>query len=184
MRVLIVKTSSMGDVIHTLPALTDAGQHYPAIQFDWVVEENFQEIPAWHPLVRRVIPVAFRRWRKTFFSRKTWAEWKTYQKILSKEPYDVIIDAQGLVKSAFLTFFAKGERSGLDWQSAREKLASLSYQQKYTVNFYQHAVVRMRQLFAAVLKYPQPTSLPDYGVDRTRFVLDKASDPYLIFLHG
>ena len=63
-RVLIVKTSSMGDVIHTLPALTDARRAYPDIQFDWVVEEGFAEIPSWHPAVDRVIPVAIRRWRK------------------------------------------------------------------------------------------------------------------------
>lgn len=65
MKVLIVKTSSMGDVLHTLPALTDAVRYYPDIQFDWVIEENFAEIPYWHSAVKRVIPVAIRRWRKT-----------------------------------------------------------------------------------------------------------------------
>ena len=63
MRVLLIKTSSLGDVIHTLPALTDAARAIPGIQFDWVVEEGFAEIPSWHPAVARVIPVALRRWR-------------------------------------------------------------------------------------------------------------------------
>ena len=67
MRVLIVKTSSMGDVLHTLPALTEAGKALGNVKFDWVVEESFAEIPSWHPLVDRVIPVAWRRWRKHFF---------------------------------------------------------------------------------------------------------------------
>ena len=66
MRVLIVKTSSMGDVLHTLPALTDAAQAIPGIRFDWVVEEGFAQIPSWHESVERVIPVAIRRWRKAF----------------------------------------------------------------------------------------------------------------------
>lgn len=69
MRVLIVKTSSMGDVLHTLPALTDAQQAIPGIQFDWVVEEGFAQIPSWHSAVDRVIPVAIRRWRKAGFPR-------------------------------------------------------------------------------------------------------------------
>ncbi len=65
MHVLIVKTSSMGDVLHTLPALTDAMNAIPGIRFDWVVEEGFSQIPSWHPAVDKVIPVAIRRWRKT-----------------------------------------------------------------------------------------------------------------------
>ncbi|CAK8740288.1 hypothetical protein SODG_003731 [Sodalis praecaptivus] len=69
MQVLIVKTSSMGDVLHTLPALTDAAHALPGIRFDWVVEENFAQIPTWHPAVRLVIPVAIRRWRKTGSAR-------------------------------------------------------------------------------------------------------------------
>lgn len=67
MKVLIIKTSSMGDVLHTLPALTDAMRAIEGIRFDWVVEENFAQIPGWHPAVDRVIPVAIRRWRKHWF---------------------------------------------------------------------------------------------------------------------
>jgi heptosyltransferase-1 len=71
LRVLVVKTSSLGDVIHTLPALTDAAAALPGIRFDWAVEQAFAEIPAWHPAVERVIPVAIRRWRKSPWSRAT-----------------------------------------------------------------------------------------------------------------
>lgn len=70
MRVLIIKTSSMGDVLHTLPALTDAMLALPGIEFDWVVEEGFAQIPGWHPAVSRVLPVAIRRWRKAGSARK------------------------------------------------------------------------------------------------------------------
>ncbi len=134
MRVLLIKTSSMGDLIHTLPALTDAGNAIPGIQFDWIAEESFAEIPAWHPLVRRVIPVALRRWRKGVFSKETREGWRELRAALH-EQYDLVLDAQGLMKSAFLTFFAKGTRAGLDFRSAREGFAALAYQKKCTLIF-------------------------------------------------
>ena len=182
MRVLLVKTSSMGDLIHTFPALTDAGKAIPGIQFDWLVEKNFASIPAWHPLVNKVIPVALRKWRKNIFAKETRAEWKQMLSQLRATNYDLIIDAQGLVKSGFVTYFAKGTRAGLDWSSAREALASLFYQKKYTVNFYQHAVVRMRSLFSLALGYSLPTSAPDFGLNRALF--SKQQNDYLVFLFG
>lgn len=183
MRVLLIKTSSMGDIIHTFPALTDAARAIPDIQFDWVVEEAFAEIPAWHERVEKVIPIALRRWRKNLGAKKTWKEMRHAQKILRGESYDLIIDAQGLIKSAFLSLFTRGERAGLDWGSARESFASLFYQKKCTVNFYQHAVVRMRQIFSRLLNYSYTDTTPDYGLHRSDFL---AEDPqrYLVFLHG
>lgn len=184
MRVLLIKTSSMGDLIHTLPALTDAGHAIPGITFDWVVEDSFKEIPHWHPLVDRVIPVALRRWRKGILSRDTRLGWKALRKQFDEREYDVILDAQALVKSAFLTFYAKGKRVGLDWKSAREPLASLAYQQKCTVNFYQHAIDRMRQLFSQALGYTLPVTPPDFGLDLSALVSASTPENYLVFLHG
>jgi heptosyltransferase-1 len=184
MRVLLVKTSSMGDVIHTLPALTDAGRNIPGIRFDWLVEEAFVEIPRWHPLVDQVIPVSLRRWRKGMLSRDTWASWRRLRQQLQANQYDLILDAQGLVKSAFLTLWSKGLRVGLDWPSERESLASLAYQKKCTVNFYQHAIVRMRELFSKALGYTLPDTQPDFGIARQSFQTGAAEEPYLVFLHG
>jgi len=82
MRVLIVKTSSMGDVLHTLPALTDAMQAIAGIRFDWVVEEGFAQIPSWHEAVDRVIPVALRRWRKAWLSAPVKAERRAIRETL------------------------------------------------------------------------------------------------------
>lgn len=183
MRVLLIKTSSMGDLIHTLPALTDAAKAIPGIIFDWVVEDNFAAIPSWHPNVDRVIPVALRRWRKGPFNKETRAEWQKLRKTLNEESYDLIIDAQGLMKSAFLTFFAKGTRAGLDFRSAREAFASFAYQKKYKVNFYQHAVHRMRSLFSLALGYELPATLPDFGLTLSLF--HKAeTEKYVVFLPG
>ena len=91
MRVLIVKTSSMGDVLHTLPALTDAAQAIPGIRFDWVVEEGFAQIPSWHESVERVIPVAIRRWRKAWFSAPIKAERQAFRETVQAVKYDAII---------------------------------------------------------------------------------------------
>jgi heptosyltransferase-1 len=184
MRVLIVKTSSMGDVIHTLPALTDAGNAIPGITFDWLVEENFAEVPGWHPLVKEIIPIALRRWKKQWRTKQTWLELRSVKERLKKQSYDLIIDAQGLLKSAIFTRWVKGKVSGGDWQSAREPIASLFYQHKCSVNPKQHAVTRMRSLFAQALGYTLPDTIADYGVDRASFFDSKAQQPYLVFLHG
>jgi lipopolysaccharide heptosyltransferase I len=111
-RVLLVKTSSLGDVIHTLPALTDAARAIPGIQFDWVVEEGFAEIPAWHPAVAQVIPVAIRRWRKNLWQTIKNGEWTRFKQRLSESRYDLVIDAQGLLKSAWLTRYVKAPVAG------------------------------------------------------------------------
>lgn len=185
MRVLIIKTSSMGDVIHTLPALTDAGLMIPSIRFDWVVEESFSEIPQWHPLVDRVIPVAIRRWRKNLFAKQTRQELKQFYNAVRATEYDVVIDAQGLFKSLWITRLAKTRlRSGMDWSSAREPLTSLFYQRKCNASWDLHAVTRLRRLFSQSLGYAVPDNVVDYGIDRMRLIEANSQEPYLVFLHG
>ena len=181
MRVLIIKTSSLGDVVHTLPALTDAALALPNIHFDWVVEEAFAPIPAWHPAVAQVIPVALRRWRKTPFSRQTRKQWHEFRQRIEATDYDLVIDAQGLLKSAWLTRMASGEHHGLDRHSAREGLASLAYEQKHHVPKGGHAIDRVRELFSSVLGYAVHHTEPDYGISNDN---KEANDPTLIFLHA
>lgn len=186
MRVLIVKTSSMGDVLHTLPALTDAMQAIPDVRFDWVVEEGFAQIPGWHPAVDRVLPVAIRRWRKNWFSADIRTERRRFYHELGSRHYDCIIDAQGLVKSAALvTRKALGPRHGLDWHSAREPLASLFYQYRHSVIWQQHAVERIRQLVACSLGYEKPQREGDYAIAR-HFTpsADDTLQEYAVFLHA
>lgn len=186
MRVLIVKTSSMGDVIHTLPALTDALEHIPSIRFDWVVEEGFSQIPTWHRAVDRVIPVAIRRWRKNWFRHDIRAERRHFYQQLTSIHYDAIIDAQGLIKSAALiTRKSRGTKHGLDWQSAREPLASWWYTHTYRMSKQQHAVEKIRALFAESLGYQKPTTQGDYAIAQ-HFVRNLPDDAnqYLVFLHA
>lgn len=184
MKVLIIKTSSMGDVLHTLPALTDAGRFHPGISFDWVVEEAFAEIPAWHPLVDKVIPFSWRRIRKKIFSRTFIQEIARFRSQLRQTKYDYVIDAQSLVKSAAMSLFAQGVRCGYTSAAAREPLASLFYQKRFAAPAVkeQHAIVRIRTLFASVLGYNY-TDLPlNYGIHLTSEAAEQA--PYVVLLHG
>ena len=183
MRVLVVKTSSLGDVVHTLPALTDARRAIPGIQFDWVVEEGFAEIPAWHPAVAQVLSVAIRRWRKHPLQTLRSGEWRRFKARLGEARYDLVIDAQGLLKSAWLTHHVQAPVAGLDRDSAREPFAARFYDRRYAVPREQHALERVRQLFAQALGYPLPESVADYGLDRAQLAAP-GEEPYLLFLHG
>ncbi len=188
MRLLLIKTSSLGDVIHTLPALTDAAKHHPELQCDWVVEESFTEIPKMHPCVNSVIPISLRRWRKNYLKAITSCEIPAFIKQLRSEHYDYIIDAQGLIKSAIVTRLARGKHYyGLDKQSAREPLARFAYQQKIAVPRDLQAITRVRKLFAETFNYELPTNMPDYGLDKEKLQLSTSEDfsyPYLVFFHG
>jgi heptosyltransferase-1 len=184
MRVLIVKTSSMGDVIHTLPALTDAASEVPDVRFHWVVEEALDEIPAWHPAVERVIPVALRRWRRRPIAALISGQWRGFRKSIKATDFDKVIDAQGLIKSAWIARMARGHRCGFARAAAREPLAALAYRERHAIPRGQHAVNRLRQLFAACLGYTLPGGAPDYGIDASRFHCAATVEPYVVFLHG
>lgn len=186
MHVLIIKTSSMGDVIHTLPALTDATIAIPNIKFDWVVEPAFQEIPAWHKAVQDVIVFPLRTWRKNLLQSFSAGEIRRFFSALRAEKYDVVIDAQGLIKSSVLARFSKSNvYGGLSAQSARESFASVLYNKKIIVPVNLHAIERTRNLFAGILDYSLSTKRDlDYGVDWQQFASKPVTKPYLFFLHG
>lgn len=177
------KTTASFALSAALPALTDAAHAIPGIRFDWVVEEGFAEIPTWHPAVDHVIPVAIRRWRKNLWQTLKNGEWRQFKKRLRERKYDLVIDAQGLVKSAWLTRYVKAPVAGLDRYSAREGLASRFYDRRLSVARGQHAVERVRQLFALALGYDLPSGLGDYGLDRSRLE-EIPTKPYVVFLHG
>jgi heptosyltransferase-1 len=163
MRFLLVKTSSLGDVIHNLPVVTDLRRQYPECKIDWVVEEGIADIARLHPGVRRVIPVALRRWRKSLFAGSTWQEMCAFRAALQEEAYDLVIDTQGLLKSALITHMARGRRCGYSASSAREPLAARFYDAAFEVPRDFHAVERNRRLAALAAGYIAPTTL-DYGI--------------------
>lgn len=184
MHILVVKTSSLGDVIHALPALTDAMRALPFATFDWVVEEAFQEVPGWHPAVREVIPVALRRWRKSVATSLFGSEWRACKRRLHDNHYDCVIDAQGLLKSAWVARHARAPIYGLDRNSAREPAAAWCYRYKFNVPWSLHAVERVRSLFSQALGYPLPATRGDYGLDKNFFIDIVPRERRVLFLHG
>ncbi len=187
-KLLIVKTSSLGDVIHNLPIVADIRSQHPDIEIEWLVEASFADIPKLHPAVNAVIPVAIRQWRKALFRSNTWQEISEFKQALSAKQYDFVLDSQGLLKSALLTTFAHrnahGKTHGYDRHSIRETIASLFYQVKHTVSRQQHAVARNRSLAAATFGYTVPSQLPDYGIRASAPVPVTLPSPYVIGLHG
>lgn len=186
MRILIVKVSSLGDIIHTLPAVTDAYRASNDVEFDWVVEENFVEVPSWHPAIGNVIPVAIRRWRKNIMKTYLNKEVKAFRKNLQGVHYDMVIDAQGLIKSGIISRMSKGLTVGLSNTTIREPLATLFYNKRYSVPWNEHAVDRVRQLFSRALKYSYDNDKVDYGIDISRIDPDYKAEPAkrVMFLHG
>lgn len=163
-RLLMIKTTSLGDVIHNLPVITDIKAAFPDMQIDWVVEESFADIPRLHPGINEVITVAVRRWRKHLLQTSTWQEIRNMRRRLRAHDYDHVIDTQGLLKSALIGWQAHGTYHGQDSASAREPWAALLYQQRHPVARGQHAVARNRELAARALGYAIPSGPPDYGI--------------------
>ncbi|URJ25075.1 lipopolysaccharide heptosyltransferase I [Candidatus Blochmannia ocreatus (nom. nud.)] len=184
MKVLIVKLSSMGDIIHTLPAVTDAANSILNIEFDWVVEETFSEILRWHPAVFKVIPVNLRMWIRNFYHFSSWKQYYYFISRLTKKEYDIVIDAQGLLKTSLLiTRIARGEVHGMDCESVRETMSVFFYHKKHFIEKKQHSIERIRQLFSCSLGYSVPQAMGQYGL-RSLFLRKKNNVPYLIFFHS
>ena len=164
MRILIVKTSSLGDVIHNLPVVSDIRRHFPDATVDWCVEDSFAAIPRLHPGVGKIIPVAVRRWRKNLLKLPIWREMAEFRRALQAAPYDAVVDTQGLLKSALMASQAHGPALGYAADSAREPMAARFYDRKFSVSRELHAVVRNRRLTAAALGYAADGE-PDYGIE-------------------
>ena len=184
MRVLVVKLTSMGDVLHLMPALSDLVKAKPNVVIDWMVEDSFSEIPAWHPSVDRVIQVSTRRWRRLKWQNII--EFWRFVKLLRCETYDVVVDAQGLMKSAGFARFAKlkknGFRAGFSGSSIKESPAARLYHKKVEVAREQHAVERLRQLFFGVFEYAKPSATLNYNLSLPKPTISN-QDTVMLF-HG
>lgn len=180
--VLFIKTSSLGDVIHHMPALTDARRQRPDARFAWVVEEAFAPLAALHPAVAEVIPVASRRWRSALSHPATVREIVAFRHRLRQHAYTKVIDTQGLVRTGLIAWFARGERHGYDAQSIREPLASRFYDVRHAVSRDQHAITRNRTLTARALDYAMQGEI-DYGLDRAALA-PSGEERYAVLVHA
>jgi heptosyltransferase I len=184
MKVLIVKTSSMGDVIHTFPAVEDASLARPDVSFDWCVEEAFAGIVALHPAIGRIHTVAIRRWRKALLDGATWREAAALRRTLRECRYDLVIDAQGLLKSALVARQAGAPIAGFDRSSAREPSATLFYDVTYGVPRNLHAIERTRRLFGQALGYQPDLSTLNSGIVPPPVTLANIGANTAFLLHG
>jgi heptosyltransferase I len=196
MRVLLVKMSSLGDVVHALPAVTDAADALRdrGLVFDWVVEEAFADIPARHPAIAEVLPIAWRRWRGSRRGDRhgNWRELGDFVRRLRRRRYDLVLDAQGLLKSAAVTALARADvRAGLARTAAREGAAALFYGRTIAVPRGRHAIDRLRQLFALALVYPLPEGRPRFGLAaagpsqaKPTAPAERHERPRCVLLHG
>jgi len=185
-RVLLIKLTSLGDLIHALPALSDAMRERPGLEFDWAIDESFQEVASWHPAVKGTLTTNHRQWREALAHPSTRGSIAELVARLKATSYDLVIDGQGNFKTALLSLFAKGPRAGFDRHSVREWVAHLAYQRRYAVTKKAHAIERLRRLFAAALDYPVPDSPPEFRIRRDRFVRPQVALPreYLVFVHN
>jgi heptosyltransferase I len=183
-RVLITKLASLGDIVMALPALSDAKAAFPSIQFDWVVDKAFHEIPKWHPAVSNTFITNHRVWRKTPLKKSTRQEFSSFYKKLRENQYDCIIDAHGNFKTALLTFLAKGPSVGFNGSSTIEWGSHFFYQTKCSVRKDIHSIERLRGLFAQALNYPLPQSPANYQVSTCLFEKPPVDLPskYLMFV--
>jgi heptosyltransferase-1 len=179
--ILFIKTSSLGDVIHHMPALTEARKAQPQAKFTWLVEEAFAPLVALHPAVANIIPVAWRRWRKSLYAPATLIEIAGSLRSIRAHRYDIVVDSQGLLRSGVISRVAHGRRHGYDAASIREPLAAMFYDVRHSVSRALHAVERNRMLSGLALGY-SPQGAPNFGLDRARFPAPDRR--YVVFLHA
>jgi heptosyltransferase-1 len=190
LKVLIVKLSSLGDVVHTLPAVMDIQAAFPNAQIDWVVERGFAPLAARCTAVHRVIPCELRRWRKAFLNAETRtqarAEWRAFKADLQQEAYDVILDLQGLTKSALIAWLARKAKGGQRYALANRTEGS-GYERPtrwvadvaVSVTPHIHAVTRGRVVCAKALGYELPQPM-HYGLGHAA----TQSKPWVALVHG
>ncbi len=205
LNILIVRVSSLGDVVHNMPMVADIKRHFPDAQIDWVVEEAYVGLIRLNPYVRNIIPIALRRWRKTPLQATTRAELSHFYRSLRAEAYDFVFDTQGLLKTGIVMRLARlapgGRRVGLanaTEGSGYEPLSRVFHTDSVTVGLHEHAVQRARLVAATAMGYPIDNADAsaghriDFGLPQGS-VMDTIADPawswlpqqpYVVLLHA
>jgi heptosyltransferase-1 len=194
LKILLVRVSSLGDVLHNLPMVADILRHHPDAVIDWVVEEGYVSLVRLNPHVRTIIPFALRRWRKSLGSKATRAEVKAFFRTLRAERYDYVFDTQGLLKTGVIMGAARlapgGRKVGLangSEGSGYEGISRIFHTDSIALDPRTHAVARGRLVAAAALGYSIDTVPPDFGLpapDQTNRPQWMPAQPYAVFFHG
>jgi len=192
-KILLVRVSSLGDVLHNLPIVADIQRHYPGAQVDWVVEESYVSLVRLNPAVAKVIPFALRRWKKGLGNPAVRAELRAFFRDLRAEQYDYVFDTQGLIKTGIIMAAARvrpgGHKVGMangTEDSGYEGISRIFHSRSVPVALRTHAVARGREVVASVLGYGVDTP-PDFGLPPPGQALRPAWMPvgdYAVFFHG
>jgi heptosyltransferase-1 len=182
-RILLVRLSSLGDVLHTFPAATDIRRALPDAILDWAVEEAYVPIVRMHPGVTRAIPFALRRWRREWYRARAWRELAAFRARLTERAYDAILDTQGLLKSALVAKLARGPVYGFAPGTAHERLATRFYDVRYPFAPSDHKIERYRAVAARALGYTAGTTV-DYGVVAPPAPAFAPRTSYCVLLHS
>ncbi len=185
-RHLIVKLSSLGDVIHALPIVADVAHYRPDIALDWVTEAPYVDLLKLHSGVQQVFGVSLRQLKRQPFSIANWRTLMAQRSAIRQTKYAGVLDCQGLLKSAWVANWSTAPCAGLGPMTIREPLAARFYNQRFEVSRDLHAVTRNRQLAAAAFGYAltdtADTDAPNYGL-----VVSPSANftqPYVVFLHA
>jgi len=176
----------MGDLMHALPALTEANSHVEDISFDWVVDTNFSSVPSWHPLVNKIIKTDHRNWKKHLFSKDSRKSLREVVNQINESEYDVVVDMQNNLKSSFISYLCKHDVVGMDSKSAREYPAHLAYSKKINVDKKLHAIMRQKKLLGDALGYDYKKNHIDYGISFKNFIEPniKLSNKYIVLVQN
>ena len=193
MKILLVRVSSLGDVLHNLPMVADILRRHPEATIDWVVEEGYVSLVRLNPHVRKIIPFALRRWRKGLRNPAVRAEIKAFFRTLREEEYDLVFDTQGLLKTGIVMGAARVKRGGRkvglangSEGSGYEGISRLFHTESIPLDPRTHAVARGRLVAGAALGYPVDAP-PDFGLpppDAAQRPDWLPAEPYAVFFHG
>jgi heptosyltransferase-1 len=178
-----------------MPAVADIRRRYPDAQIDWLVEEGFADLVRLVVGVNRALAFSLRRWRKHLSSPATWREIREFRRALAGEHYDLVIDCQGLLKTAWVASWARGPLVGLGNRTdgaGYEWPVRFFYDRRVPISPRTHVVERTRQLVAAALDLPAPTPADDidFGLNTTCAALALSElglnlpVPYVVFVHA
>ena len=183
--VLVVRPSSLGDIVHALALVSDVREHRPELAIDWVAEDAFVSVVALDRRIRRVIPVALRRWRHRPFDPETWREAARFRHALRREQYVAVLDLQEQIKGAYLAWLARGPGHGPDRASIREPIATLAHRHHHAIDPHQHLIDRCRQLAAGALGY-RADGPPRFALEAPAPAADAPipSRPFVVMLHA
>ena len=180
---LVVRPSSLGDIVYALAIATDVRRERPELALDWVVEPGFMPLIALCPDVRRAIPFALRSWRRAPLAVDTWRSVRAFGDALRATRYEAILDLQEQVKGALIARLARGRRHGFDRHSIREPLATLGDDVHHRVSRDLHFVARVRQLAGAALGYRTDTP-PRWNLRVSATAPSMPGRAYVVVLHA